>query len=68
KCALVSALGTNVARPGIIAKATSAMAERNINISALSLSLMQVNIQFVIQRESYKDAVIALNDALCYRK
>lgn len=68
KCALVCALGTNVARPGIVAKATSAMAEKNINISALSLSLMQVNIQFVIQRESYEDAVIALNDALCYRK
>ncbi len=68
KCALVCALGTNVARPGIVAKATSAMAEKNINISALSLSLMQVNIQFVIQRESYEDAVIALNDALCYRE
>lgn len=68
KCALVCALGSNVARPGIIAKATSAMAEKNINISALSLSLMQVNIQFVIQRESYEDAVIALNDALCYRE
>jgi aspartate kinase len=67
ECALVCALGTNVARPGIIARATTAMAEKNINISALSLSLMQVNIQFVIPRESYKDAVIALNDALCYR-
>jgi aspartate kinase len=68
KCALVCALGTNVKRPGIIARATTAMAEKNINISALSLSLMQVNIQFVIKRESYREAVIALNDALCYQK
>ncbi|MFW5820453.1 MAG: ACT domain-containing protein, partial [Bacteroidota bacterium] len=68
KCALVCALGTNASRPGIIAKATTAMAEKDINISALSLSLMQVNIQFVIRRESYHDAVIALNDALCYQK
>lgn len=68
KCALVCAIGSNVARPGIIAKATTAMAEKKINISALSLSLMQVNIQFVIPRESYKDAVVALNDALCYRE
>lgn len=67
-CALVCALGTNVARPGIIARATTAMAARNINISALSQSLMQVNIQFVIPREDYKNAVIALNDALCYRQ
>jgi aspartate kinase len=68
QCALVCALGTNVARPGIIAKATTALAEKNINISAMSQSLMQVNIQFVIPRESYKEGVIALNDALCYRK
>ncbi len=66
-CSLVCALGTNVTRPGVIAKATTALAERCINISALSQSLMQVNIQFVIPRESYRDAVIALNDALCYR-
>lgn len=66
KCALVCALGTNVRRPGVVAKATTALAERKINISALSQSLMQVNIQFVIPRESYRDAVIALNDALCF--
>ncbi len=66
-CALVCALGTNVTRPGVIARATTALAERCINISALSQSLMQVNIQFVIPREDYREAVIALNDALCYR-
>ena len=65
-CALVCALGTNVRRPGVVARATTALADRNINIWACSQSLMQVNIQFVIARESYKDAVIALNDALCY--
>ncbi len=26
---------------------------------------MQVNMQFVIRREHYEDAVIALNEALC---
>lgn len=66
ECALVSALGTNVRKPGIIARATTALAEKNINISAMSQSLMQVNIQFVIPRESYREGVIALNDALCY--
>ena len=64
KCALVCAIGTNVRRPGVIATATTALSNRKINISALSLSLMQVNIQFVIPRESYKEAIIALNDAL----
>ncbi len=66
-CAIVCALGTNVTRPGVLASATKALAERSINISAVSQSLMQVNIQFVLPRDSYRDAVVALNDALCYR-
>jgi len=67
-CALVCALGTSISKPGVIAKATSALAEQNINIAAMSQSLMQVNVQFVINRENYKDAIITLNDALCYLK
>ena len=67
-CALVCALGTSISKPGIIAKATSALAEQNINIAAMSQSMMQVNVQFVINREDYKNAIIALNDALCYMK
>lgn len=64
--ALVSALGTNMAQPGTLAKATGALARKKINIESISQSLKQVNIQFVIPRKDYKDAVIALNDALCY--
>jgi aspartate kinase len=62
---LVCALGTNIAQPGIIAKATAALAANNINIECLSQSLKQVNMQFVIGRNAYKKAVIALNDVLC---
>jgi len=67
-CALICALGTSISKPGVIAKAASALAEQNINIAAVSQSLMQVNIQFVINREDYRKAIIALNDALCYTK
>jgi aspartate kinase len=63
--ALVCALGTNIAKPGILAKATGALADKNINIQCISQSLKQVNMQFVIDRKDYKDAIIALNDALC---
>jgi aspartate kinase len=63
--ALVCALGTNIAQPGIIAKATAALAMNSINIDAISQSLKQVNMQFVISRDDYKRAIIALNDALC---
>lgn len=63
--ALVCALGTNIAHPGIISIATKALSDNKINIEALSQSLMQVNMQFVINRADYNKAIIVLNDALC---
>lgn len=65
KIAIVCTLGTNIAKPGSLAAATQALYENNINIEAVSQSLMQVNMQFVIQREDYEKAIIALNKALC---
>lgn len=63
--AIVCALGTNIAKPGILAKAATTLAQNNINIECISQSLKQVNMQFVINRESYKKAIIALNESLC---
>lgn len=65
KVAIVSALGTNIAMPGALAKATGALFNEGINIEAVSQSLMQVNMQFVIDRKDYKKAIIAMNRALC---
>jgi len=65
--ALLCTLGTNIAQPGIIAKATAALATNSINVEALSQSLKQVNMQFVIARNDYSKAIIALNDALCVK-
>ena len=44
------------------------MADNHINIDAFSQSLKQVNMQFVISREDYKKAIIAMNDVLCVFK
>ncbi len=63
--ALVCAMGTNIAQPGSLAKATTALFDKKINVEAVSQSLMQVNMQFVIGREDYREAIIALNRALC---
>jgi len=63
--AIVCAMGTNIALPGFLYYATKALYENGINVESFAQSLMQVNMQFVIQRERYEDAVIALNDALC---
>lgn len=63
--AMVCVIGTNIAFPGVLARATSALAENGININAVSQSLRQTNMQFVIERGDYARAVVALNTALC---
>jgi aspartate kinase len=65
KVALVCTLGTNIAKPGILAKAATALHDNNINIESLSQSLSQVSIQFVVNRDDYKKAIAVLNEALC---
>lgn len=62
RVALVCAMGTNIAIPGFLFRAAKAFYEKNINIESFGQSLRQVNMQFVIVRESYNDAVIALNN------
>jgi aspartate kinase len=63
--AIVCAIGTNIAFPGVLARATKALAEQKINVNAVSQSLRQTSMQFVIKRDDYKRAVAALNEALC---
>jgi len=66
--AVVCLLGTNMTVPGLLYKATKALARENVNIVCLSQSMRQVNMQFVIERENYRQAIICLNDAMCFRK
>ncbi len=63
--AIVCAMGTNIAMPGFLYRAAKALYERGINVESFAQSLMQVNMQFVIKREHYEEAVIALNEELC---
>jgi len=65
--ALICTLGTNIAKPGILAAAANALFDNQINIEGMSQSLSQVSMQFVINRENYKKAIIVLNDALCVK-
>ncbi len=63
--AIVCVMGTNIAFPGFLYKASKALYEKGINIESFAQSLMQVNMQFVIDRDDYENSVVALNDALC---
>lgn len=68
RVAIVCVMGTNIAMPGFLFRAAKALYEKGINIESFGQSLRQVNMQFVIRREHYKEAVIALNDELCLDK
>ncbi len=63
--AIVCAIGTNIAIPGVLARAASVLAENKINVICVAQAYRQINMQFVIAREDYKRAVTALNAALC---
>ena len=63
--AVVCVIGSNIAIPGVLARAAQALAEVSVNVLCISQTLRQVNMQFVIERGDYKTAVKALNQALC---
>ncbi len=63
--AIVCAIGSNIAQPGIMARAAQALAERKINIMAVSQTTRQTNMQFIVQRDEFANAQRALHAALC---
>jgi len=63
--AIVCAIGSNIAKPGILARATGALAKANINILTVSQTSRQTNMQFTIDRDEFVLAQRALHQALC---
>jgi aspartate kinase len=63
--AVVSVIGSNIAIPGVLARAAQVLADNKINVNCVSQSLRQINMQFVIDRGDYQKAIVALNRALC---
>ena len=62
--ALVCLIGSNIDEPGLLARAAGALAEAGISIRCAGVALRKVNLQFVVGREEYRPAIIALNAAL----
>jgi len=59
--AIVAVIGTNMNIPGFLSRAANALATANINILALTQCMRQVNMQFIIDREHFDEAQIALH-------
>ena len=62
--ALVCLIGSNIDEPGLLARAAGALADAGINIRSAGFALRKVNIQFIVGRDDYRTAIIALNQAL----
>ena len=64
KVALVSAIGSDMKVPGILARSVKAMADADISVLALHQCMRQVDIQFVIDEDHYQATIVALHAAL----
>ncbi|MDB5138737.1 MAG: aspartate kinase [Mucilaginibacter sp.] len=64
KVAMVCLIGSNMDQPGLLAKSAASLAEKGINIKSAGFALRKVNIQFIIEREHFDEAIIALNKAM----
>ncbi len=53
-------------QPGVLAKAAGALALAGINIISAGFSLKKVNIQFIIARQDFREAIIHLNRTMYF--
>jgi aspartate kinase len=64
RVAMVSAIGSDMQIPGILAKTVKAIANKNISVLAVNQSMHQVDIQFVINESDYEEIVKSLHTSL----
>jgi aspartate kinase len=65
-CAMVCMIGSNIDQPGVLAKASAALAEKDINLKSAGFSLRKVNIQFIVEREDFKRSILALSKTMFF--
>ncbi len=64
RVSMVSAIGSDMQVPGILARAVGALADARISILAMHQSMRQVDMQFIINEADYEQAVTALHNNL----
>jgi aspartate kinase len=64
KVALVSAIGSDMKIPGILAKTVASLAKQNISVLAMHQSMRQVDMQFIVNEDDYDDAIKSLHSVL----
>ena len=64
KVSIVSAIGSDMQVPGILAKTVGALAKGGISILALHQSMRQVDMQFIVAEDDYEQAIKHLHREL----
>lgn len=64
KVALVSAIGSDMKVPGILARSVKSLSENEISVLAIHQCMRQVDIQFVVDEDHYEKAIAALHSVL----
>ncbi|MCE2593785.1 aspartate kinase [Motilimonas cestriensis] len=64
RVAIVSAIGSDLQIPGILAKTVQAIANSNISVLAMHQSKREVDMKFVVNEADYDEAVKSLHAAL----
>ncbi|WP_370462608.1 aspartate kinase [Pseudomaricurvus sp. HS19] len=64
KVAIVSAIGSDMKIPGILAKTVQAVAQENVSVLAIHQSMRQVDMQLVVDESDYDQTVRALHQSL----
>lgn len=62
--ALVSAIGSDMQVPGLLARAVRALADNTISIVAMHQSMRQVDMQFIVDAADYEGAIRSLHGGL----
>ena len=68
KMAVISIIGSNMAVPGILAKASNVLAEHDINILAIHQNMRQVDLRLFVPVNDYESAVCILHENLIQSK
>lgn len=63
-CAMVAAIGSDISASGLVARALAALDEAGVQVLALQHQVRNVDMQFVIERSDFDDAVTVLHRAL----
>lgn len=64
KIAIISAIGSDMNKPGLLLASVSALAEENIEVLAIHQTMRLSDIQFMIYEKDYEEAIRALHRKL----